>query len=103
MVPARHTRTGLRVRIFVCGDSPSSREALHNWRAIEAKIGDLAPECDVVDVMERPDEVLRADLVATPTTMVEGRGGFRRILGTLNDHEQVRAILRSLAGRAASK
>ena len=97
MSPHGHSPEALRVRIFVCGDSPSSVAALRNWRAIEADLGKLAVECNVVDVLEQQEAVIVADIVATPTTLLEAGDHSRRILGTLDDHEGVRDLIKHFA------
>lgn len=87
----------LRVRLFVCGDSPSSVAVLRNWRSIERDLEDLALECIVVDVLEEQEAVVDAGIVATPTMLLETGDHSRRILGTLDDREGIRDLVRHFA------
>ncbi|MES1939599.1 KaiB domain protein [Salinisphaera sp. T5B8] len=84
------TQTHPRVRLFVAGDSPSSRRAR---RAVEAALGAQAQSSglrfEVVDVLREPERALESKLLATPTLIIEHGGTVSRYVGDLYQREDV--------------
>lgn len=84
-----------RIRLYVAGDSPSSLEA----RQIvdECVSGEVAaPGYEVIDVLRDPARALAANLIATPTLILEYGGRERRYVGDLRKQSGLQRILREL-------
>ena len=94
------TRDSLRVRLFVAGDSPSSRRAR---RAIESLLGvrESADEArfEVVDVLREPARALESRLLATPTLIIEQGTVVSRYVGDLYEREDVAQELAQVLDR----
>lgn len=76
------------LRLFVAGKTPGAARALENrQRLIEAAHGRI--DIEVVDILERPSEAEAAGILATPTLSDESVRPPRRLIGDLNDLDQV--------------
>ena len=72
-------------RIYVAGDTPSSRRAVSNLRALcEARLASDY-ELEVVDVLHQPDRAEVARILATPTVFKLAPLPRRRVIGDLSD------------------
>ncbi len=83
------------IRLYVAGDSPSSLAA----REIvdDCVSGDIAgPGYEVVDVLLDPARALEANLIATPTLILEYGGRERRYVGDLRRQTGLQRVLREL-------
>lgn len=91
------------LRLYVTGSTLLSTRAIEN---IEGLIRDeLAGlyDCEVVDVLERPDLAEEDGIFATPTLVRRIPEPVRKLIGDLSDHEVVLSSLRvgPIARRAA--
>lgn len=84
----------LRLRLFVAGDSPRSHEAIANLRLLCAELSVDGADCEVVDVLQSPDEAEMLRILTTPTLVRTEPAPARRVTGDLSDHA---AVLRGLA------
>jgi circadian clock protein KaiB len=84
----------LRLRLFVAGDEPRSREARENLaRICRDHLKDRQPRLEVVDVLRDHRPALRDRVFVTPMLLAEAPGGPVRIAGTLSDRSRVVAAL----------
>lgn len=86
-------KSPVRVRLYVAGDSPNSTTALRNLRSLLSRYGSELAELEIVDVLETPEEGLRAGVLATPTMVKIAPPPTRRIVGNLKDTDAVLAVL----------
>jgi circadian clock protein KaiB len=82
---------GIRLTLYVAGESSRSRTAERNLRAL---CGGL-PGADlrVVDVVHDPDAAEHARILTTPTVVREHPAPPRRVTGDLGDAARVLAAL----------
>lgn len=80
------TKTPLR--LYVAGNSATSRQAEKNFDRLRALIGGNY-EFEIVDVIARPDLAERAGILATPTLSHEHPARPRRIIGDLSDSKRI--------------
>lgn len=82
-----------RIRLFVAGDSPSSIAARE---VVEAHVsGDEAgSNYEIIDVLLDPASALAANLIATPTLIIERNGQERRFVGDLRKQASLKRSLR---------
>ena len=77
------------LKLYVTGQTPRSRAAIHNLRRLcDEEFGGIY-EVDVIDVLEAPEEAEREKILATPTLIKELPLPIRRIIGDLSNREQV--------------
>jgi circadian clock protein KaiB len=83
----------LRLKLFVAGDSPRTREAAANLARLCDEL--LAGEADVetVDVLLHPDVADEYRILTTPTVVRVAPAPRRRVTGDLRDAAQVLAAL----------
>lgn len=79
----------IRARIFVAGESPTSRQALRNWRSLESQPGMEGVQLEIVDVLVHPQQALENRVLATPTLILSGPTRKLRYMGTLDDEDYV--------------
>lgn len=79
----------IMARIFVAGESPTSRQALRNWRNLESQPGMEGVQPEVVDVLVHPQLALENRVLATPTLILSGANRKLRYMGTLNDDDYI--------------
>ncbi|HZT27185.1 MAG TPA: circadian clock KaiB family protein [Pseudolabrys sp.] len=76
------------LRLYVAGNSATSRQAERNFDRLHALIG--ADYCaEVIDVVANPEIAERAGILATPTLSYEHPVRPRRIIGDLSDPKRV--------------
>lgn len=83
----------LVLRLYVAGDAPNSVEAMANLK--EICNGCLPPEqyqLEIIDVLEEPLRALDDGVLVTPT-LIKVSPPSVSIVGTLDDHDQVRRAL----------
>ncbi|MCC3751365.1 MAG: circadian clock protein KaiB [Halorhodospira halophila] len=77
------------LRLFIAGDSPHARAALHNLQRIcESQFPDQY-RIEVVDLMHEPHRGDEEGVIATPALNKELPPPVRRVIGDLSDREQV--------------
>jgi circadian clock protein KaiB len=83
----------LRLKLFIAGDSPRTRDAVANLARACGEL--LADEVHVetVDVLQHPERADEYRILATPTVVRDGPGPRRRVIGDLRDTTQVLAAL----------
>lgn len=79
--------------IFVAGESPTSRQALRNWRSLESQSGMADVHLTVVDVLVQPQEALNNRVLATPTLILAGPKRKLRYIGILDDGDYVLGLI----------
>ncbi|MDB4879145.1 MAG: KaiB domain protein [Gemmatimonadetes bacterium] len=83
----------LRLKLFVAGDSPRSREAAANLaRACDELLAGQV-EVETVDVLREPAVADEYRILTTPTVVRDAPGPRRRVTGDLRDASQVLAAL----------
>ena len=86
-------REEIHLRLYVAGRAPHSTQALANLETIlEAHAPPDGCRLEVVDVLEEPLRALEDGVFVTPT-LVQVSPSSVRIVGTLNDREQVARLL----------
>ena len=90
------------LRLYVTGSTLLSTRAVENinW-LIREELGGMY-ECEVVDVLERPDLADEDGIFATPALVRRSPLPVRKLIGDLSDRELVLASLR-LSGPAGGK
>ncbi len=79
----------VEVHIFVAGESPTSRQALRNWRNLESLPEMEGVHLEIVDVLLHPQQALENRVLATPTLVITGPHRRWRYMGTLDDSKYV--------------
>lgn len=80
---------GLRLRLYVAGNAPNSLRAIANVKAICAAHFDTCHDLEIVDLLEHPDRALADGVIVTPTLLKLSPLPAQRMIGTLNDTNQV--------------
>lgn len=83
----------LILRLYIAGNSASSRRASQNLARIRSSLDSKGWEVEIVDVLDRPDLAESAGIIATPTLSHEGASRPRRIVGDLSDTKRVLEFL----------
>jgi circadian clock protein KaiB len=83
----------LVLRLYIAGDSASSRRAQQNLRRLHASASSKSWDVEIIDVLSRPDLADRAGIIATPTLSYEDSNRSRRIVGDLSDTKRVLEFL----------
>lgn len=83
-----------QLRLYVTGSTLLSARAIENveWM-IQEELGS-SYDCEVVDVLERPDLAEEDRVFATPALVRRSPGPVRKLIGDLSDRELVLASLR---------
>lgn len=83
--------TTVVLSLYVCGDTPRSRRAIHR---LQEMLGDRQ-DCrvEVIDVIERPEAAEAARILATPALVKESPPPVRRIVGDLTEAAVVLELL----------
>lgn len=77
------------LRLFVSGQSPTTRRALANLRRVcDDELAGLF-RIEVIDVAENPELAEQERILATPTLIKQLPLPVRRVIGDLADAEQV--------------
>jgi len=85
--------TELTLRLYIAGDSISSRRAQQNLRRLKTVIESDSWTIEIVDVLESPALAEEAAIIATPTLTWEDGERVRRIVGDLSDTRRVLEFL----------
>jgi circadian clock protein KaiB len=90
----RNVITKGALRLYVTGTTLLSTRAIQNieWLMNEELAGIY--DCEVIDVLERPDLAETDGIFATPTLVRLAPGPVRKLIGDLSDRETVLASLR---------
>lgn len=81
------------LRLYIAGNSATSRRAQHNLRRLQDTIKPEEWQVDVIDVLTSPELAEQASVLATPTLSFEGSSRSRRIVGDLSDTKRVLEFL----------
>jgi circadian clock protein KaiB len=79
----------LVLRLYIAGNSASSRRAEQNLHGIEALIRSEGWRIEIIDVLSKPELAEEAGVIATPTLSYEHSVRPRRIVGDLSDTRRV--------------
>lgn len=83
----------LRLKLFIAGDSPRSRQAAANLARAVSTLDDEGVQVETVDVLTDPDAADEYRILTTPTVVRESPAPRRRVTGDLRDVAQVLAAL----------
>jgi circadian clock protein KaiB len=81
------------LRLYVAGNSASSRRAEQNLDQLRMFMKADGWRFEIIDVLARPELAEQASILATPTLCYEHSGRPRRIVGDLSDTKRVLAFL----------
>ncbi|MBS0222925.1 MAG: circadian clock protein KaiB [Proteobacteria bacterium] len=79
-------------RLYIAGNSPSSRRAEENLARLR-KLMKPDWKIEVIDVLLKPELAEKAGILATPTLSYDLPARPRRIIGDLSDTRRVLAFL----------
>jgi circadian clock protein KaiB len=85
--------SALRLKLFIAGDSPRTREAAANLARACGELLAGEVHVDTVDVLEHPELADEYRILTTPTVVREAPAPRRRVTGDLRDIAQVLAAL----------
>ncbi len=85
--------TGSLLRLYIAGNSTSSRRAEQNLDNLRALLKTDTWTVEVIDVLASPERAEQASILATPTLSYEHSGRARRIIGDLSDTKRVLEFL----------
>lgn len=88
----------LRLRLFVAGDEPNSRQARHNLAALCQEHLDGRAEVEIIDVLKDFRAAVAERVLVTPALIVGTPPARVVVLGNLSDTARVLAAL-GLTGR----
>lgn len=83
----------LVLRLYIAGNSASSRRAEQNLRRVEGLIKSEGWRVEIIDVLSKPELAEQAGVIATPTLSYEHPARPRRIVGDLSDIRRVLEFL----------
>src|SRR4051812_44651274 len=83
----------LRLKLFVAGDTPRTREAAANLARMCREMLAGEAEVETVDVLQHPDIADEYRILTTPTVVRVAPAPRRRVTGDLRDPAQVLAAL----------
>jgi circadian clock protein KaiB len=81
------------LRLYIAGNSSSSRRAEQNVMRLRKHMAAAALEIEIIDVLATPELAERAGILATPTLSYEHETRPRRIVGDLSDIRRVLEFL----------
>lgn len=96
MAKTRSKKSGLRLRLYIAGDSPNSVCAIANARAICDQHFAGSYDLQIVDLLEQPILGLADGIVVTPTLVRLSPKPVRRMIGNLGDKTHVLTALLNL-------
>jgi circadian clock protein KaiB len=85
--------TEFLLRLYIAGNSASSRRAEQNLNQLQMLMKAEGWQVEIIDVLVRPDLAEQASILATPTLCYEHSGRPRRIVGDLSDTKKILAFL----------
>jgi circadian clock protein KaiB len=83
----------LRLRLYVAGNAPNSVRAISNLKAICDEYFASGVALEIVDLLLHPGRALADGIIVTPTLLKLSPSPVQRVIGTLNDTNQVRLAL----------
>jgi circadian clock protein KaiB len=86
-------QTGIVLRLYVAGNSPTSRQAEQNLKHLQALMKAEGAQVEVINVLTHPELAEKAGILATPTLCYEHLGRRRRIIGDLGDPSRIFGFL----------
>jgi circadian clock protein KaiB len=81
------------LRLYIAGNSTSSRRATENLRDLRASLDSETWSVEIVDVLKNPELAEQAGIIATPTLSCENSERPRRIVGDLSDKKRILEFL----------
>ena len=81
--------SSLVLRLYVAGHAPNSLRAIANARAICAEHFASEHQLEIVDLLEHPLRALADGIIVTPTLLKLSPLPVQRMVGDLNDRNQV--------------
>jgi circadian clock protein KaiB len=81
------------LRLYVAGDSPKSRAAIHNLRQMCEQYLSNKYQIEVVDLLKDPKLAKTHQIVAIPTLIRELPEPIRRVIGDLSDSNKALVTL----------
>jgi circadian clock protein KaiB len=81
------------LRLYIAGNSASSRRAEQNLLRLRKLIKGEVCEVEIIDVLTKPELAERAGILATPTLTYEYSARPRRVIGDLSDTKKVLEFL----------
>lgn len=85
--------TGSVLRLYVAGNSASSRQAVQNLKRLQMLIKAEGGHVEIIDVLANPELAEKDSILATPTLCYEHSGRHRRIVGDLSDTKKILVFL----------
>jgi circadian clock protein KaiB len=79
----------LVLRLYVAGTAPNSIRAIANARAICDQHFAARHTLEIVDLLVEPGRALADGIIVTPTLLKASPSPVQRLVGNLNDLEQV--------------
>ena len=89
MATARASKARLVLRLYVAGTAPNSIRAIANARSICDEHFAARHTLEIVDLLVEPKRALADGIVVTPTLLKVSPLPMQRVIGNLNDTEQV--------------
>jgi circadian clock protein KaiB len=89
MATAGAPKARLVLRLYVAGTAPNSTRAIANARAICDEHFAARHTLEIVDLLIDPKRALADGVVVTPTLLKVSPLPMQRVIGNLNDTEQV--------------
>lgn len=81
------------LKLYVCGLTPSSQQALANVCRLFETESEAAYDLQIVDVLERPDLAERERIMATPSLVKESPLPKESLIGDLSQISRLRSFL----------
>lgn len=85
----KSNHVALSLRLYVTGDAPNSIRAVANARSICKEYFPGGHQLEIVDLVEHPERAMDDGIVVTPTLLKLLPMPRQRIIGNLNDTQQV--------------
>jgi circadian clock protein KaiB len=86
---------GLLLRLYVAGNAPNSVRAIANVKALCDEHFAARHELEIVDLLKDPKRALADGIIVTPTLLKLSPLPVQRVIGNLNDTNQVLQALAS--------
>lgn len=81
------------LRLYVTGTTPRSMLAIRNIQHICRKYLDGRYELEVIDIYQKPQEAMKAQIIAVPTLIKFSPEPVRRIVGNMSNEGKVLGAL----------
>lgn len=82
-----------KLRLYVAGDAPNSRQARENLAAVLKNVGTDGYELEIIDCMADPLRSLNDGIVVTPTLLKVEPEPRQTVIGNLADTEYLRRTI----------